>query len=180
MFFGSLRSCGEFETGLAILCALRHMAWHGRLSRVLDVLVAPLTGATPFLLAQERCAKEGHPTFGFRFAQLPSLRCRSGGRLTWAIPGPLSLSPHPCGSSPYATPPLGLLTGPGREPARFPQNRVRRRLFLLLLLSCDRIGDAQIPFRRPSGITVEGVERHGCRESCDGPGMALRSVPLER
>ena len=168
------------DTGLAILCALRHMAWHGRLSRVLDVLVAPLTGATPFLLAQERCAKEGHPTSGFRFAQLPSLRCRSGGRLTWAIPGPLSLSPHPCGSSPYATPPLGLLTGPGREPARFPQNRVRRRLFLLLLLSCDRIGDAQIPFRRPSGITVEGVERHGCRESCDGPGMALRSVPLER
>ena len=26
---------------------------------------------------------------------------------------------------------------------------------------------------------MEGVERHGCRESRDGPGMALRSVPLE-
>ena len=44
-------------------------------------------------------------------ARLPSLRCRSGGRLTRAVPGPLSLSPHPCGSSPCATPPLGLLTG---------------------------------------------------------------------
>ena len=36
------------------------------------------------------------------------------------------------------------------------------------------------PFRRVSGIDVEGVERHGCRESRDGPGMALRGVPLER
>ncbi|SDT94802.1 hypothetical protein SAMN05216296_0808 [Pseudomonas pohangensis] len=36
------------------------------------------------------------------------------------------------------------------------------------------------PVRRVSGIGVEGVERHGCRESCDGPGTALRSVPLER
>jgi hypothetical protein len=129
---------GGLDTGLARLCAVRHMALHGRLSRLLNVWVAPLTGATPFLLAQERCAKEGHPTSGFRFAQLPSLRRCSGGRLTWAIPGPLSLSarascfalppasmqssPHPCGSSPYATPPLGLLTGPGRELARFPQD----------------------------------------------------------
>mgnify|MGYP007009205749 CR=1 FL=1 len=45
---------------------------------------------------------------------------------------------------------------------------------LPLLFNCDGTGDAQIPFRRPSGIAVEGVERHGCRESCDGPGMALR------
>ena len=36
------------------------------------------------------------------------------------------------------------------------------------------------PVRRVSGIGVEGVERHGCRESCDGPGTALRSGPLER
>ena len=27
---------------------------------------------------------------------------------------------------------------------------------------------------------MEEVERHGCRESCDGPGMALRSGPLQR
>jgi len=41
-------------------------------------------------------------------------------------------------------------------------------------------GDAKRPFRRVSGIVVEGVERHGCRESDDGPRMALRRVPLER
>ncbi len=45
-----------------------------------------------------------------------SLHRRSRGRLTRAIHGPLSgdasvLSPHPCGSSPYATSPLSLLTG---------------------------------------------------------------------
>ena len=36
------------------------------------------------------------------------------------------------------------------------------------------------PFSRPSGIVAEGVERQGCRESLDGPGMALRGVPLEQ
>ena len=40
-----------------------------------------------------------------------SLHRRSRGRLTRAIHGPLSLSPHPCGSSPYATIPLTLLKG---------------------------------------------------------------------
>ena len=30
------------------------------------------------------------------------------------------------------------------------------------------------PFRRPNGIIAQGVERHGCRERRDGPGMALR------
>ena len=63
---------------------------------------------------RESNQREGHP--GIRVwpaARLPSLRRCSGGRLTRAILGPLSLSPHPCGSSPYATPPLGLLTGNG-------------------------------------------------------------------
>ena len=36
------------------------------------------------------------------------------------------------------------------------------------------------PVRRVSGIGVQGVERHGCRESCAGPGTAHRSVSLER
>ena len=40
-----------------------------------------------------------------------SLHRRSEGRLTRAIPGPLSLSPHPCGSPLYATIPLTLLKG---------------------------------------------------------------------
>ncbi len=35
------------------------------------------------------------------------------------------------------------------------------------------------PFRRPKVIGVSGVERHGCRESGDGPGTALRRGPLK-
>ena len=35
------------------------------------------------------------------------------------------------------------------------------------------------PFSRPRWIEVSGVERHGCRESHDGPGMARRGVPLK-
>ena len=61
---------------------------------------------------RESNQREGHPDIRvWPPARLPSLRRCSGGRLTRAILGPLSLSPHPCGSSPYATPPLGLLTG---------------------------------------------------------------------
>ena len=44
-------------------------------------------------------------------------RC-SRGRLTRAIPGPLSLSPHPCGSTPYAAIPLTLLKGNQVRPDR--------------------------------------------------------------
>lgn len=36
------------------------------------------------------------------------------------------------------------------------------------------------PFQEAERIVVEWVERHGCRESCDGPGMALRSGPTEQ
>ena len=50
--------------------------------------------ASHFLLrAQEKVTKEnGTPTSGSRCARLPSLRCRSGGRHTRAIHGPLCLS----------------------------------------------------------------------------------------
>jgi hypothetical protein len=185
-----------------------------------------------------------------------SLHRRSRGRLTRAIHGPLSgdasvLSPHPCGSSPYATIPLTLLTGnrvlpasprmdkrppvrrnvgwktaqhfpplatskfsPGRGVLLFkpvgklrvthptdlgphraesvlpPERGVRRRLMvcwpeknqsvLLWLVKSFHATRTPVPVRRPSAVAVEGVERHGCRESCDGPGMALRSVPPER
>ena len=49
----------------------------------------------------------------------------------------------------------------------------------LVWFFCRVSSDTNRPFRRVSGIAVEGVERHGCRESRDGPGMALRGVPLE-
>ena len=133
---------------------------------------------------RESNQREGHPDIRvWPAARLPSFRCRSGGRLTRAIHGPLSLSPHPCGSSPCATPPLGLLTG------------TRAPRCLVVFLGAARIAPGWVPtwsvgttkkgmqnfqatpnapFRRPNGIIAEGVERHGCRESRDGPGMALR------
>ena len=60
-----------------------------------------------------------------------------------------------------------------------------RLLLLLLNHSEQRLGylrfrRVQSPPRRANGIVVEEVERHGCRESCDGPGMAHRGGPLER
>jgi hypothetical protein len=72
------------------------------------------TASNFLLLAQEKVTKEkGTPAFGFAgcAGKLPSLRHCFGGRFARAIHGPANLSPHPCGSSPYATPPLGLLTG---------------------------------------------------------------------
>jgi hypothetical protein len=50
--------------------------------------------------------------------------------------------------------------------------------FLSSLRSHRRLGH-WAPVSRPSVIVMEGVEQHGCRESCDGPWMALRSVPLQ-
>src|SRR5690606_4176610 len=80
-----------------------------------------------------------------------------------------------CAKLPSLRPPEGDRTASLRN-----LRRIKVGSVWLLLFNCDGTDDAQVPFRRPSGITVEGVERHGCRESCDGPGMALRSVPLER
>ena len=139
---------------------------------------------------RESNQREGHPNIRvWPAARLPSFRCHSGGRLTRAIHGPLSLSPHPCGSSPCATPPLGLLTG------------TRATRCLVVFLGAARIAPGWVPtwsvrttkkgmqnfqatpnapFRRPNGIIAEGVERHGCRERRDGPRMALRGAPLER
>ena len=50
--------------------------------------------------------------------------------------------------------------------------------FRLYYLSETHRPRTQVPVRRPNVVAV-GVERHGCRESCAGPWMALRSVPLE-
>ncbi len=82
--------------------------------------VSPCTASHFLLSGQEKVTKE-KATPGIRVwpaARFPSLWRCSGGRLTRAIFGPLSLSPHPCGSSLYATPPLGLLKGIGVRVAR--------------------------------------------------------------
>ena len=175
---------------------------------------------------RESNQREGHPDIRvWPAARLPSLRCHSGGRRTRGVHAPLRLSPHPCGSSPCATPPLGLLTGT-RAPrclvvflgaARIDRSHALRgnaafgALRPLFVLRRRQLCDAErhwmgshaergnhqrgawepsttlafqaarnAPFRRPNGIIAEGVERQGCRERRDGPGMALRGVPLER
>jgi hypothetical protein len=67
IFLGKVR----VDTGLASLCVYRLLAQHHPLPRALSVWVAPLTGATPFLLAQERCAKEGHPDIRVSLRETP-------------------------------------------------------------------------------------------------------------
>ncbi len=60
---------------------------------------------------RESNQREGHPDIrvSLRETALPPVPLR--GPAYKGRRGPLSLSPHPCGSSPYATPALGLLTG---------------------------------------------------------------------
>ena len=41
----------------------------------------------------------------------------------------------------------------------------------------QKLGPGSGPVRRLSGVVEPGVERHGCRESADGPGTALRRGP---
>ena len=90
-----------------------------------------------------------------------------------------------------ATPALCLLTGMVRLPK--PLCRVENAACgfstgRILVDNAARLSTLRItpnhartnsPVRRVSVIGVEGVERHGCRESHDGPWMALRDVPLE-
>ena len=131
------------------------------------------------LLAQERCAKEGHPDI------------RVSLRETSLVPAPLrgpAYMGHPWPIKPFAASMrLIPLRNTYTRPPEGDQIASLRHLWKnkvgsvwLLLLKRDLTDDAQVPFSRPSGIAVEGVERHGCRESRDGPGMALRGVPLER
>ncbi len=41
----------------------------------------------------------------------------------------------------------------------------------------QKLGPGSGPVRRLSGVVEPGVERHGCRESADGPGTVLRRGP---
>ena len=136
------------------------------------------------LLAQERCAKEGHPDIRVSLRETSLAPALLRGPAYKGRPWPLSgaavgISPHPCGSSPYATPPLGLLKGTWASSARSRFKSKSQTLPIFMLRRCRKLAN-WFPFRRPSGVAVEGVERHGCRESRDGPGMALHGVPLER
>ena len=110
-----------------------------------------------------------HP--GLRFAQTPLAPVLLRGSSRRAVLGPSRLIWHPCQMPLYTAPPLGLLTGPVRRPKPCCSTEDRK--------SCRR-ARTNGPVRRVSGIGVEGVERHGCRERRDGTRMSLRDVPLKR
>ena len=121
---------------------------------------------------RESNQREGHP--GIRVwpaARLPSLRCCSGGRLTRAIPGPLSGAPSPLTASmrlaPCATAPLGLLAGSESES---PESTS-----VILCTNHQTLPNA--PFRRVSGIDVEGVERHDAARDAMGQGWPIAACP---
>ena len=124
----------------------------------------------------------------FAALRLPSLRCRSAGTLRRTIHGPSELSRRPASK-------------PAAQPLRSASSMGRFGSHRIISCSPDAIRDSDFqaqtspdciratiqshartnsPVRRVSGIDVEGVERHGCRESCAGPWTAHRSGPLER
>ena len=94
------------------------------------------------------------------------------GRLTRAIPGPLSLSPHPCGSLPYATIPRTLLKGAFGIACWFVQIKQSQAS------SNDLSGNSDpVPVRRPSGGAAQGDARQGRRARNDGAGTPHRDGP---
>ena len=135
-------------------------------------------GATPFLLAQERCAKEGHPDIRVSLRETSLAPAPLRGPAYKGHPWPIKRGRHRYLAASMRLAPLRNTSTRPPEGDRVASLRNLHVIKLsgvwLLLFHRDLTDDAQIPFRRPSGITVEGVERHGCRESCDGPWMALR------
>ena len=156
--------------GLAIRCCF--LCW-ADYRCCLIAPVAPRRAPHFSLFAQSKVSKRKRPP-GIRvslretpLAPVP-LRRHAPKRHPWRI-GAFSAS---CLETCCATPALGLLTRMVRPP----------KLCISTQLTTTTQSNARtdIPVRRVSGIGVQGVERHGCRERHDGPGMALRDVPLER
>jgi len=103
-----------------------------------------LLGDSLSLLVQGRVSKETHPDIrvSLRETPLPPVPLRGPAYKGHPWPfkrGRLVLSPHPCGSLPYATPTLGLLTGSLRA-CRF---RVSSRSELSVCLAVGRVQLAQ-------------------------------------
>jgi len=109
-----------------------------------------------------------HPAL--RFAQGPFVPSPlQGGRLTRAILGPLSLSPHPCGSLPYATIPLTLLGGWCRLKARAAKSQSNNEK-----PSGDSGSD---PVRRPSRGVAQGDARQDAERVTKGQGRPFVTCP---
>jgi len=126
------------------------------------------------LLVQERCAKEGHPRHsGFaarnliRFAHPTGqpFGCYSAS-LRFLVPAPLrgpAYMGHPWPNKPLAASmrlvPLHDTStrppdGTGARACEISTGSSLAASVLLLLLNCGRTDDAQVPFRRPSGIAM--------------------------
>ena len=83
------------------------------------------------------------------------------------------LSPHPCGSTPYATIPLTLLMGRLESPDSL---CIEQKAIILDLH--DLPGDSDsVPVRRPTGGVAQGDARHGRRARNEGIGTSLRDGP---
>ncbi len=102
-----------------------------------------------------------------------SLHRRSEGRRTRAIPGPLRLSPHPCGSPLCATIVLTLLKGAFDAVCGFVQQKAKPGRIRTILQTTR----SPIPVRRPSGGVAQGDARHGRRARNEGAGTPLRDGP---
>ena len=160
---------------------------HYPLPRLLNHCVAPLTGATPFLLAQERCAKEGHPDIRVSLRETPLAPAPLRGPAYMGHPWPIKRGRHRYLAASMRLAPLRNTStrppdGTGARACKISTGSSSAASVFAFELRSHR--------RRPSPLQeaewnrhVRGRagshERHGCRESCDGPGMALRSVPLE-
>ncbi len=172
---------GSLGTGLASMCAYHLLASHYPLPCLLDHCVAPLTGATPFLLAQERCAKEGHPDIRVSLREtslaLATLRGPAYMGRPWPIkPLAASMRLVPLHDT-SARPPDGT----GARAFNIPTGSssaasVFAFAFAFELRSHRRrpIPLQEAEWNRHVRGRAGGHERHGGRESCDGPGMALR------
>ncbi len=101
-------------------------------------------------------------------------RC-SRGRLTRAVPGPLSLSPHPCGSLPYATVPLTLLKGAVGVACGFVQKghaTDTSRSFKRLGLRSPSGGRVEVLRRGTRGMDAERGAKGQGRPFVTAPGAA--------
>ena len=134
-----------------------------------------------------------------------ALHRRSEGRLTRAVPGPLSLSPHPCGSPLYATIPLTLLKGRlelpdshvsspaptlcvGANPVRSSSQSCRpvqnnewtRGMGTINARSASKSHQATRspnPVRRPSGGVAQGDARQDAERGTKGQGRPFVTAP---
>ncbi len=124
----------------------------------------------------------------FAALRLPSLQCRSAGTLRRTIHGPSELSRRP--ASKPAAQHLRSASSTGRfcghRMTRCSPDEIRDNGFQgqtspdLIGATIQSHARTGSPVRRVSVIGVEGVERHGCRESCDGWGRLRPWTALRR